>query len=576
MIFPFLRHLQFKQYRIQLRLEQPVWFHYFHGPALNGLLCSALNCHPLGPQIVLYPVESGRIGFGKGDLYNFGLTLIGDCPDLAGQIRERLAERGRSATEGKTFGMFSVTAFESCEMTAEPETIPDDITLQFVTPLRMERKQGTRGKQFFDAEHFDAQRFLRLLYDRAYDLCKLSATDDLPAFTVPELPIVPEPETSLLWIDAPYHGLSKTFGGVVGLVQLNLAKADDWKRLLWWGQHIHVGRNSAFGFGRYLLNPGTPACAPTNVKPAKSILDRMVEPGNLMEAFYHCKHNQGMPGSDGQSIEDFESELFKNMDDLVRSVRDKTYHSKPLMCFNPTELSNQEKPLAVPALSDRILQLAAAQILEPAWNILWEENSVTYRKGLNSAGATKAMARAYDHGYRYTLKIKLDAFYDSVNWKDLEGKLRILLLDDPIIETIIESVNQDFLYEGESIKRTSGLHSGAEISNLLTSLFLIEIDNSLPDGFKLISNGQDYEVLCKSKQQVCDEYEKIMVTLSKNQDQPQSQQEPIPQQWLTHCDLESMQPLKPVADRIVTVRSSKRRSNGGTLRKNHKRIGKQK
>jgi len=496
--FQFLDHVTWDEYLVQLRLEDPIQFHYFHGPALNGLLCSALNRHPLGSHIALNPVESGRIAYRRGDPYKFSLTLIGHCPELAQKIESGLSLMGQAPPPDKTFGRFEVIEFESLAQPNKPVNFSDDITLQFVTPLRMERTQGTKGKQFFDPTFFDAPRFLRLLYDRAYDLGKLSATP-LPPYHLPDIPKTHTAQTSLIWIDAPYHAQRKTFGGVVGLVKLKATMSHDWKHLLWLGQCIQVGRNSAFGFGRYLLNPPHQETNSPSPKAARTIQDLALSAENMMEAFQHVKFNQGRAGSDGETINDFSANLFLNLDDLARSVSKQKYHSHALTGVILPKSQGNIRALAIPTLRDRILQRAVTQVLSPVWDLLLEESSFAYRKGLSRAGAAQAIQKAYNQGFRYILESDIESFFDNVDWDILQDKLHALLIQDPVVDLIMSWVTQDVVFEGQVVKRTRGLPQGAAISPLLANLYLDQFDEALQDDFRLIRYSDDFVVLCKSK-----------------------------------------------------------------------------
>lgn len=504
MDFQFIDRLRFDEYRVQLRLKEPARFHYFHGPALNGLLCSALNQHPLGPQIALYPVESGRIDYREGDLYNFGLTLFGQCPDLADYIRSCLSDIGTSPPIGKTLGAFSVAEFKSLPQPPMLMNSGDEVTLQFVTPLRMERQERVKGKQFFDPDFFDLERFLRLLHDRAYDLCKL-ADSSLPQYQPPDVPKTGILQRSLIWIDAPWHARSKTFGGVVGFVRLRAEMSEDWKCLLWLGQRIHVGRNSAFGFGRYILNPPAESL---QHQAAKTILELSVRPSNMMEAFQHVKLNKGQAGSDGETIEDFESDLLGNLDNLSNAVRSGKYRSRPLTGIVMPKTSGKVRALAIPTVRDRILQRAVTQILGPSWDLLLEESSFAYRKGLSRVGAAKAIQKAYNEGFRYILESDVESFFDNVDWDIMEMKLRSLLIQDPVIDIIMRWVKQDVVFEGQLIERIRGLPQGAAVSPLLANLYLDQFDESLQDDFRLIRYADDFVVLCKSKERAQEALEK--------------------------------------------------------------------
>ena len=510
MDFQFLDHLSFEEYQIQLKLQEPVRFHYYHGPVLHGLLCRALNRHPLGPEIALYPAESGRIEYRTSDSYNFGLALFGDCPKLAGQIRSGLEQVGKSPPVGKTVGAFAVTQFARQDEIQPLPKLPEDITLQFITPLRVERRQPLKGKRFFDPAFFDLQRFLRLLHDRVYDLCKLSGTA-LPPYQVPDIPEVQVHQKSLIWIDTPYHGERKTIGGVVGFVRFKGDLPDHWKRLLWLGQRVHVGRNSAFGFGRYML---TDSQRSLHLQRAQTMLELSTAPSNMMEAFHHVKLNQGTAGSDGESIEAFERDLLRNLEALTTSVREGRYRSQPLTGIIRPKSSGKIRALAIPSVRDRILQRAVTQVLGPCWDLLMEESSFAYRKGLSRVGAAKAIQNAYNDGFRYILESDIESFFDNVDWDLMEDKLRALLISDSIVDIIVGWMKEDVIFRGQRIKRDRGLPQGAAVSPLLANVYLDQFDESLQDDFRLVRYSDDFVVLCKSKERAEEALERTRQALA--------------------------------------------------------------
>jgi len=594
----FLDHLEIKAYRVELRLDDPIQCHFFHGPALNGLLCSVLNRHPVGPEIALFPVESGRVEYGQGQMYNFGVILFGHFSDLAGQIEAGLRALGARPRKSKTFGRFEVLAFESVALPIDELPQTNEVMLQLVTPLRMERQDGTKGRRFLAPDCFSPERFFRLFHDRVYDLCKLSSKPP-PPYEIPELPETEVLKTALIWVDAPYHGHRKTFGGVVGSVHFKGDLPTEWRRLLWTGQYVGAGRNTAFGFGQYRLAPEPSDLA---MKKSRTFLELAISPENMVEAFGHIKLNPGMPGSDRESIDAFAKDLLVNLNDLAHSLHVGTYRPQPLagMVLPKPKGSGKIRALAIPTVRDRIVQRSVTQILEPSFDLLLEESSFAFRKGFSRVGVAQAIAQAYEQGYRYILELDIESFFDNVDWLLLEDKLRALLYNDPIVDLIMDWVTQEVIFEGQTIKRTHGLPQGAAISPMLSKLYLDEFDESLQEGFRLIRYCDHFAVLCKSKEQAQQAQDKAMEALGRleletkpakthmsdfdrgfqhlayifcqamivevQKDQGRSSaislkglspEQIPPNHWLTHCNLKIAKAIKPLSR---NTREKKRRS----------------
>lgn len=272
MTWEFLDRFEFKQYRVQLVFKGPAQLPRFHGPALYALLCRALDRHPLGAGISLYPAESGNVFFNAQDHYNFGITLFGQPGGLMEKIHEGLQKAGESQNDPDLFPRFEVSSVDELSP-ATFQTINGltDFNLRFFTPLRMERKDPASGKRFFDTDFFDIERFLRLTHDRLFDLAKLSPGPAI-RYSVPELPSVKITDKTFIWIDAPYHGDTKTLGGITGTLRCSGEIDAHWQNCLFLGQFAQTGRNTAFGFGKYEIDRLPDI---NRVLPARTVIDRI-------------------------------------------------------------------------------------------------------------------------------------------------------------------------------------------------------------------------------------------------------------------------------------------------------------
>ncbi len=498
----FLDNLSFRQYFMQMRLEEPSNFHYFHGPALNSLLCKALNQSSLGKNIVIFPVEVGKVDYQAGDLYNFSYTVFFDSGDFGARIRDALIARSAFRDNTGPYFRFSVVDYSEIFTPSMADLQDwlgkcDDVAIRFMTPLRMERQNPKTGKTYFDPGYFEPDRFFQLLYNRIYDLNKLSGKP-VPEYQSPDITDFSIVDRNLIWVDAPYTSLKKTFGGIIGTVRLRLNPQDYWRKVLILGQFTHAGNNSAKGFGKYIIDE--PEFHSLLTKPAMSVLDRVVRDENLKEAFREVKANSEVPGTDGQSINEFEAGLFDNLKRLKKEIVTGKYRSEDLRGIILPVNEKKVRALAIPSVRDRVFQRAACQILAPAVDQLLEDCSFAYRRGFSREGAAKAIQQAYNEGYRYVLESDIEAFFDNVDWSLLFRKLDTLLFNDPIVPIIHRWIMQTVEYNGQKVQRVRGLPPGSAISPLLANLLLDEFDEQLGDDFRLIRYADDFVILCKTKE----------------------------------------------------------------------------
>ncbi len=89
----------------------------------------------------------------------------------------------------------------------------------------------------------------------------------------------------------------------------------------------------------------------------------------VWEAYKQVKANRGAAGVDGQSIEDFDGDLGKNLYRIWNRMSSGSYFPPPVRRVDiPKGDAGGTRPLGIPTVSDRIAQMVVKRHLEPIWN----------------------------------------------------------------------------------------------------------------------------------------------------------------------------------------------------------------
>ena len=172
-------NLPFDRYLITLRLNDPVRFHLNHGGVIRGLMSAALGEHELPAGLIPFACESGRSRFDGGEPYHIGVTLAGEARSLAATLQPGLEAIGRSSsgprpTLGGNFEVLAVQPVPPPNLDAMIQALAaiDNITLRFVSPLRLERPPAlkTDRQRYLNAGCFPVDHFLRRLFQRLFML----------------------------------------------------------------------------------------------------------------------------------------------------------------------------------------------------------------------------------------------------------------------------------------------------------------------------------------------------------------------------------------------------------------------
>ena len=96
-------------------------------------------------------------------------------------------------------------------------------------------------------------------------------------------------------------------------------------------------------------------------KKAYSLYDKVYREDNLWRAWERVKANQGAPGSDGVSIEQFAGKAEQEIAKLSQQLREKTYQPHPVRRHTIAKPGGGERHLGIPSVRDRIVQQAVLQ-----------------------------------------------------------------------------------------------------------------------------------------------------------------------------------------------------------------------
>ncbi len=192
----------------------------------------------------------------------------------------------------------------------------------------------------------------------------------------------------------------------------------------------------------------------------------------VFEAYQKVKANDGAAGIDGESIDEFEKNLKRNLYKLWNRLSSGCYFPPPVRGVEIPKKAGGSRILGVPTVADRIAQTVVKMYLEPEVEPIFHSDSYGYRPKRSALDAVEACRKGC---WKYDWLIDLDirAFFDSID-HDLmlkavsrhTGERWILLYIERWLKAPLEKE------DGTTIRRDRGTAQGSAISPLLANLFL--------------------------------------------------------------------------------------------------------
>jgi RNA-directed DNA polymerase len=190
------------------------------------------------------------------------------------------------------------------------------------------------------------------------------------------------------------------------------------------------------------------------------------------EAFLTLKRDAA-PGVDGLTWQDYEADLERNLMDLHDRVHRGAYRALPSRRQYIPKPDGRQRPLAVAALEDKIVQKATVAVL----NAIYEEDFLGFSYGFRPKRSQHDALDALVVGISSTkvnhiLDCDLRTFFDTVSQEWLVRFLNHRIGDPRIIRLIQKWLKAGVLEEGVVTVSETGTGQGSVISPLLANIYL--------------------------------------------------------------------------------------------------------